>query len=417
MATVRAMAADDIASWAASGAMALTGRADGPPLVAPAGLAAAARSAAEDVADLTGRFGARVEVDGPALLGERAALAGFGRAGSVSVGGAARFEEAADGWVVLNLPRPEDVDALPALLELDCSPEDWAAVADAIRERRAADLVDRGRLLGLAVAMPGEQPPATSPGRELTRGRVRRPTPRPLVIDLTSLWAGPLAGSILAAAGARVIKVEGRARPDGAREGPTAFFDLLNAGKEMLALDFADVGDIALLRRLIAAADLVIEGSRPRVMDQLGIHPTMAAADTATSWLSITAHGRTHDPDRIGFGDDAAVAGGLWTLDDDGPGFVADAVADPLTGLAAAALGAELLAADRAAVLETPLSRVAAWARPRPVVAEVVADEHGGWEVMTAHGRVPVAAPRARVATSRAASFDAHGAALRDEFA
>ena len=39
----------------------------------------------------------------------------------------------------------------------------------------------------------------------------------PLVVDLAALWAGPLAASLLTMAGARVIKIESRTRPDAAR--------------------------------------------------------------------------------------------------------------------------------------------------------------------------------------------------------
>ena len=411
------MADSDVALWAASGAMALTGRPDGPPLVAPAGVVNMAVSAAQSVATLTGRFGTVVHLDGPALLGERAALAGMERRGSVSVGGAARFERAADGWIVLNLPRHDDIAALPALLEADIDPQDWCGVSERIALRSAADLVDRGRLLGVAIARPDERRRVDGPDRVLLRGPARSVNVRPLVIDLTSLWAGPLAGSILVAAGARVVKVEGRGRPDGARFGPEAFFDLLNAGKETLAIDFDDRADRRLLRTAMARADLVIEASRPRVMEQIEIHPTVLAAEAATSWISITGHGRTDDPTRIGFGDDAAVAGGLWVDGDGGPSFVADAVADPLTGMVAGALGAELLASDRAAVLDVPLARVAAWAAPSAAYAPVSRLPDGGWVVESPAGRVVVEPPRARSASISAPAFDAHGSALRDEFA
>jgi len=411
------MADSDVAVWAASGAMALTGRPDGPPLVAPAGLVNAAASAAGSVATMTARFGTAVQLDGPALLGERAALAGMVRQGCVSVGGAARFERACDGWVVLNLPRPDDIAALPALLEADVDPQDWRTVSALIASRTAVDLVDRGRLLGVAIARPDEQRSCGVPERALVRGPVRSATARPLVIDFTSLWAGPLAGSILASAGARVIKIEGRNRPDGARLGPAPFFDLMNGGKEMLAVDFHNRADVRLLQRLIGAADLVIEASRPRAMEQIGIQPAVVVADTSTSWLSITAHGRVNEPDRVGFGDDAAVAGGVWVEDLTGPLFVADAVADPLTGLVAASLGAELLAAERAALVETPLSQVAAWAGRAEVNAPVHAAPDGDWHVIAPEGVVSVVSPRARVPARRAAPFDAHGPALRDEFA
>lgn len=408
--------ADDLALWATSGAMALTGRADGPPSAAPAGIVTAAAAAAADVASMTARMGTAVHVDGPALLAERAAFAGLTRQGSVSVGGAARFERAADGWVVLNLPRPDDVEALPALVEDAIDPSDWPAVQARLGRLAADALVDRGRLLGLAIARPEERPQLAAPGRELTRGPARPIAERPLVLDLSSLWAGPLTGSLLADAGARVIKVEGRGRPDGARQGPAAFYDLLNAGKETISIDFGDRADRSLLRRMVAAADLVIEASRPRALTAVGLHPSAVVDEWATSWISITGHGRTHDPDRVGFGDDAAVAGGLWIDDPAGPMFVADAVADPLTGMAAAALAAEVLASERASAVETPLSRVAAWARSRPADAAVRADGEG-WTVDVGGESVLVAEPSARASRGTAAPSDAHGATLRAEFA
>ena len=76
-------------------------------------------------------------------------------------------------------------------------------------------------------------------------------------------WAGPLAGSFLADAGARVIKVEGgSARRSQIRPG-----GVLRSPQRRQRDDhdrFRDRSDQALLRRMVAAADLVIEASRPR---------------------------------------------------------------------------------------------------------------------------------------------------------
>jgi hypothetical protein len=47
----------------------------------------------------------------------------------------------------------------------------------------------------------------------------------------SSLWAGPLCTNLLGLGGARVIKVESTTRPDGARSGPPAFFELLHHGE------------------------------------------------------------------------------------------------------------------------------------------------------------------------------------------
>ena len=58
-----------------------------------------------------------------------------------------------------------------------------------------------------------------------------------VVIDLSALWAGPLCGDLLARSGATVVKVESTQRPDGARRGARAFFDLLNGRKRSVGLD------------------------------------------------------------------------------------------------------------------------------------------------------------------------------------
>ena len=405
----------DLVRWAHSGAMALTGPADAAPSAAPASLAAAADAAAADLATQTARWGRRVEVDGAALLGERAAITGMTRNGSVSVGGSARFVEVADGWIALNLPRPEDVAALPALVRADVAPDDWPAIEAGLRRMDAGAVVEQATLLGLAVGAPTPAPAPAAPVRELARGGRRRPSAAPLVVDLTSLWAGPLAGGLLRLAGARVVKVEGRGRPDGARLGAAAFFDLLNHGKECVALDLRDRRDVAVLRRLLSAADLVLEASRPRVMDQLGIEPARLAG-SGTSWLSITAHGRTGPAaQRVGFGDDTAVSGGLL-LPGAPPMFVADAVADPLTGLIAAVYGAELLSDQRASVVDVPLSRVAAWA-VRPPADAPVRRAGDGWVVEVDGEFVVVREPSHRPIPSAAPSLDAHGDAIRAEFA
>ena len=96
----------------------------------------------------------------------------------------------------------------------------------------------RARLLGLPVAALGETPAA--PPRITTLGAAT--TPRSpaglLVADLSSMWAGPLCGQLLAQAGAIVVKVESPRRPDGTRAGPPAFFDWMNGGKLAYAVDF-----------------------------------------------------------------------------------------------------------------------------------------------------------------------------------
>jgi hypothetical protein len=405
-------------AWAKSGAAALTGDPDAPPYGAPGVLVERVLAAGAVVQLLAACRGVALDLDPVALLGERAALAGFGRRGTTSVGGACEVVAASDGWIAVNVARPEDVEALPALVDGEARPGDWRATCDAIARRPRAELVERAALLGLPLAAwPGPDGVAVASPYRVDRAEPRRRVSgggasgamgdapqRPLVVDLTSLWAGPLATSLMEAAGARVVKVEGRRRPDGARRGPAAFFDLLNAGKECLALDFDDEADRALLRSMIRRADLVVEGSRPRVMAALGIDPAEVVRAGRTSWISITGHGREGEAAaRVAFGDDAAFEGGCTV--DEPPRFVADAVADPIAGLYAAAAGLAALVGSRGNVFDVALARAAAYARGR-----------GGARGERYDPTVPVAPPRARDVHRRASAHGAHSDSLRAEF-
>ena len=236
----------------------------------------------------------------------------------------------------------------------------WEQLGATLAGWAARDLVERATMLGLAVSRLGEvtdpEPViATSHGVAATLARA------PIVVELASLWAGPLATRLLRTAGARVIKVESLARPDGARRGNAAFFELMNAGKESVALDLSAARGREELHRLLHAADVVVEGSRPRALAQMGIDARELAIDGPRVWCSITGFGRgEHEGRRVAFGDDAAVAGGLVADAGDGPCFVADAVADPLTGVVAAAAVLHALQSGERVVLDVALARVAA---------------------------------------------------------
>jgi crotonobetainyl-CoA:carnitine CoA-transferase CaiB-like acyl-CoA transferase len=152
------------------------------------------------------------------------------------------------------------------------------------------------------------------------------------------------------------VKVESTTRPDGARRGSPAFYRWLHDGHESLVLDFASGAPA----EVVAEADVVIEASRPRALRRLGIHAEeFLAARPGRVWLSITGYGR--DEDRIAFGDDAAVAGGLTGLDRAGdPVFLGDALADPVTGVFAAHAVARSLADGGGELLSLSLAACAA---------------------------------------------------------
>jgi crotonobetainyl-CoA:carnitine CoA-transferase CaiB-like acyl-CoA transferase len=327
--------------WARSGAMALTGPGDGPPLLAPGPLASCAAAAVLALERLAGR---RLPVDGALLLGERAAIFGLVRRGTIAPSGSCRLLAAEDGWLAVNLARPDDVSLLPAWLGGDPDDDPWPFVERRVAGRAAVELVERARLLGLPAALsatPQSRPPPWF--RLAVEGRPAdgRRRNAPLVLDLSSLWAGPLCAHLLGLAGARVVKVESTRRPDGMREGPAAFHDLMNGGKASVALDFRSDRGRAALHRLVSRADIVIESARPRALSQLGIDAEKLVDHTpGLTWLSITGYGRREpEANWVAFGDDAGVAAGLaaTTAPLGGPPcFCGDAIADPLTGLHAA---------------------------------------------------------------------------------
>jgi len=359
----------EVEAWAASGAMSLTGRPDRDPLGPPVGLVTRLAALRTELAGAARAMGATVDVDPVVLLGERAAMAGLHRRGATSVGGATRLLPAVDGWIAMSLARPDDVALVPAWLELDVTPDDpWEAIERTIRARPSKDLVARGRLLGLPIAglrearRPGTTPRPPVIRRSLGSAPAASTLDGVRVVELGSLWAGPLCGSILAAAGATVIKVESSARPDGARSGPREFFDVLNAGKHSVAIDLPSRSGTAALVRLVEEADVVIEASRPRALEQLGIDARAVVGGGGPSvWVSITGHGREEPArDWVAFGDDAAVAGGLVVEDEEGPVFCADAVADPITGVVAAGTVLQALREGGRWLLDIALSAVAA---------------------------------------------------------
>jgi hypothetical protein len=320
----------------------------------PDAVLARARRAACDIRRSAADLGGAVSVDADEILTGRARLLGLAPAGRISAGGSTHLLSMRDGWCALTLSRIDDVETVPALLELAEEPTDpWAALAAAATDRDADEFVARARLLDLPAAVLGETPPAAP--RFVPAGH-RAPSELSglLVADLSSMWAGPLCGHLLAAAGATVIKVESRSRPDGARQGDPRFFDWVNSSKLSYATDFRDDD----LRPLLEAADVVIEGSRPAALIRRGLGPEQTRARPGRIWLRITGYGTAGErADRVAFGDDAAVAGGLVGA---GVVFVGDAIADPLTGLAAtqAVLGA--LGRGGGEIVEVALAEVAA---------------------------------------------------------
>jgi hypothetical protein len=327
----------------------------------------------EAIAGLARQTGsaALLALDGAVLLGERAMLAGMTVPGRISASGACRLLDAIGGTIALNLARAEDRALLPALFESDAlDPDSDEAIADHAAHVDAASVVRRGREMGLAIALEQDaQPRAHRPWVMLAPGCAARSARQavPRVLDLSALWAGPLAAHLLWLAGAEVVKVESRRRPDGMRGGDPAFHALLNQGKSSVVLDFEDPDDLSALRWLIAGSDIVIEAARPRALEHLGIDAARIVRETpGLVWISITGHGASGDAAGwVGFGDDCGVAGGLSAAlrsVSGRSGFIGDAIADPLTGIFAAGAAWNAWTSRRGGRLGLALSQVVAHA-------------------------------------------------------
>ncbi len=380
--------------WAGSGLMGLSGPEDGPPALASGSWV---ERLDDVVSDISGFTGAPLRTDAAGFLGERAALVGRGRRGSISVGGACRMVAAADGVVAVSLARTSDVEAVPAWLEIDATPgaDIWGEVVTGARERTVDDLVERAGWLGLAVGAVTRPLPPKEPSRFTDVGP--HAPGRDLVLDLSSLWAGPLCASLLGGFGFEVVKVEGPYRLDGARFGSPEFYELLNHNKRDEVIDLGVAAGRCRFMDLCRQAVVVVDGMRPRVWAHWGIEPQGVAEEFGLVWVSITAYGN----DRAGFGDDAAAGGGLWLDDSLGglPWFVADAAADPVAGLVAGRAAAEALASGRAGVVEVAMSQAVAWVLAGDDLSVADAEllcRDGGWVVRADGEEQAVLAPGRR---------------------
>jgi len=217
----------------------------------------------------------------------------------------------------------------------------------------------------------------------------------PLVVDLSALWAGPLCSHLLLQAGARVVKVESLRRPDGARDGSSSFYALLNQGKRSVALGLDRPEGQRLLGALLGRADIVIESSRPRALQQMGLDPSLLIRQrTGLTWISITGYGRKPPADGwIAFGDDAGAAAGLSGVMRRATGqyeFAGDAIADPLTGIRAALAAWRSWLDGRSRLISLALTGVAGWClveEQRRLGNPAVVRQFGAWWLDAQNGR------------------------------
>jgi CoA:oxalate CoA-transferase len=119
------------------------------------------------------------------------------------------------------------------------------------------------------------------------------------VLDFSIMLAGPYCARLLADVGADVIKIE---PPEGddmrlrtpLREGQSAYFGQLNAGKRSLALDLKSADAIKLVHRLVKETDILVENFRPGVMDRLGLgYEALREINPRLIYCSISGYGQS----------------------------------------------------------------------------------------------------------------------------
>jgi crotonobetainyl-CoA:carnitine CoA-transferase CaiB-like acyl-CoA transferase len=195
--------------------------------------------------------------------------------------------------------------------------------------------------------------------------RAQEGVPGPLngvrVLDLTHVWAGPLAVRFLADLGAEVVKVEapyGR----GPREFPSApiggwlggepgdepwnanaIFTKLHRNRRSLCIDLKQDAGLETLLKLVTVADIIIENFSARAMPAMGLsYDVLQQANPNIIYVSMPGYGASGPyRDRVAFGPTVEPMSGLTTMlgyGADAPRNSAMALMDPIAATHAAAV-------------------------------------------------------------------------------
>jgi crotonobetainyl-CoA:carnitine CoA-transferase CaiB-like acyl-CoA transferase len=167
------------------------------------------------------------------------------------------------------------------------------------------------------------------------------------VVDLTRVLAGPFCTMILGDMGAEVIKIEEPGKGDDTRRWPpfkggeATYFMAVNRNKQSVTLNVKSPDGLALLERLIAKSDVVVENFRTGTMDRLGLgYRTLRRAHPRLIYCSISGFGES-GPEAHRGGYDLIVQGESGVMDltgfPDGPPVkVGTSIGDLVAGMTAA---------------------------------------------------------------------------------
>ena len=130
------------------------------------------------------------------------------------------------------------------------------------------------------------------------------------VLDLATIYAGPLIAQLLGDFGAEVIKVEHPGRGDGLRghgrqvDGIGLWWKIVGRNKRTVAIDLSDPEGADVMLRLAATADVVIESFRPGTMERWGLgHEKLSEANPGVVMVRVSGFGQEGPyANRPGFG-------------------------------------------------------------------------------------------------------------------
>jgi crotonobetainyl-CoA:carnitine CoA-transferase CaiB-like acyl-CoA transferase len=167
------------------------------------------------------------------------------------------------------------------------------------------------------------------------------------VLDLTRVLAGPFCTMMLADMGAEVLKIEEPGKGDDTRRWPpfvggeATYFMSVNRGKKSVTLNLKVPEGLAVLRKLAARSDVLVENFRTGTMERLGLgHAALRRANPRLVYCSISGFGES-GPEAHRGGYDLIVQGESGVMDltgfPDGPPVkVGNSIADLVAGMSAA---------------------------------------------------------------------------------
>jgi crotonobetainyl-CoA:carnitine CoA-transferase CaiB-like acyl-CoA transferase len=169
------------------------------------------------------------------------------------------------------------------------------------------------------------------------------------VIELAHIMAGPICGLMLADMGADVIKVEKVPDGDDTRrmvppkvDGESAAFMILNRNKRGVSINLKSAAGKAVLEKMLASADVLIENYRPGTMERFGLgYDTLHKMNPALIYCQVTGFGRTGPyAGRAGFDLIAQGLSGIMSVTGEGAGHPPVKAGPPITDISAGILAA-----------------------------------------------------------------------------